>query len=137
MMPLAQISLDTIPALVTFIVGGSAAVLLINQVLTFYKVHIREQPTPSQTYATKIELAKVEEKMAQVQGDLQESLDDLATDLKTEARSQAGKRKQIYEDIEQLGKDMATVKADQTNQTRQLYSMETKMDKVLERLPRP
>lgn len=53
---LAQLSLETIPSLVVFVVGGSATIFLINQVLTFYKQHMKEQPTPANTYATKEEM---------------------------------------------------------------------------------
>jgi polyhydroxyalkanoate synthesis regulator phasin len=41
--------------MVAWLVGLSAAMFLANQVLTFYKVHIKEQPSPSTTYATKEE----------------------------------------------------------------------------------
>lgn len=53
---LAQLSTENIPSLITVLVGGSAAIFLINQVLTFYKTHMKEQPTPANTYATKEEM---------------------------------------------------------------------------------
>lgn len=126
---IAQLSLDTIPSFVVFIVGGSATIFLINQVLTFYKAHIKEQPTPANTYATKVELTKVET-------ELKDDIDSLTTALTNEANSQAGKRKKIYENIEQLGRDMAGLKADNVTQTRQLFNVEQKVDRILERMPR-
>lgn len=53
---LAQLSLDSIPSLMTVLIGGSAALFLINQALTFYKEHMKEQPSPANTYATKEEM---------------------------------------------------------------------------------
>lgn len=137
---LAQLKLDSIPSFVMFIVGGSATIFLINQVLTFYKEHMKEQPTPSNTYATKVELSKVETELKSSLGEIETELTgrliELGKDLKIEASAQAGKRKQMYQEIEQVGRDMATVKADQINQTRQLFSMETKIDRLIERTPR-
>ena len=129
MIPLAQLSLESMPSLVTFIVGGSAALFLVNQALTFYKEHIRERPTPADTYATKTELGRVETQ-------LRESIGELADDLKEEVGAQAGKRKRIYESIEKLGQDMAAMKSDNTAQTRQLVNLEAKVDRLLERSSR-
>lgn len=61
---LAQISTDQIHPLVQFIVGGSAAVFLLNQAITFWKDHMREQPTPSDTYATKQEMKEAHGRMS-------------------------------------------------------------------------
>jgi hypothetical protein len=59
MLILAQLTERTADALVVWMVGGSAAIFAINQVLTFYKAHIKEQPTPADTYATKAEHAEL------------------------------------------------------------------------------
>jgi phytoene dehydrogenase-like protein len=126
---LVQISFEAIPSFVMFAIGGSAALFLINQALTFYKEHMREKPVPAATYATKTELAKVE-------NDLKDSLTSLSLELKEEAQAQAGKRKAIYAKIEQLAHDTAGLKADNATQTRQLFNVEQKVDRVLERLPR-
>lgn len=53
---LAQLSADMVPATVAWILGASGTMFLLNQALSFYKEHIREQPTPADTYATKKEL---------------------------------------------------------------------------------
>lgn len=129
LMPIAQLALDTVPAFVTFVVGGSAALFLVNQALTFYKEHIKERPAPADTYATKTELSRVENQ-------LRESIGELADDLKDEVGAQAGKRKRIYESIEKLGQDMAAMKSDNTAQTRQLVNLEAKVDRLLERSTR-
>lgn len=60
---LAQISPDQVHPLVQFIVGGSAAVFLLNQAITFWKDHMREKPIPGETYAT-IALVKDLDRMA-------------------------------------------------------------------------
>ena len=137
---LAQLSLESVPSLIQFIIGGSATVFLVNQMLTFWKEHMKEQPTPSNTYATKVELTKVESELkaslGKIEKELTDSLTELGKDLKAEASSQAGKRKQIYHEIEQVGKDMAGLKADNVTQTRQLFNVEQKVDRILERMPR-
>jgi hypothetical protein len=127
---LAQLTKDNSSSFLIVVAGGSLSIFLINQVLTFYKAHMKEQPPPSQTYATKQELARVET-------DMKDSIGKLADDLKAEAGAQAGKRKKIYEEIEQLGKDMAALKADSTTQSRHLFSIEQKVDRLIERTPRP
>ncbi len=66
---LAQLSPDMIPPLVQWVIGASAAVFLLNQALDFYKSHIREQPTPSDTYATKKELAEAHGRMKREKGE--------------------------------------------------------------------
>jgi hypothetical protein len=60
---LAQLSADLVPPLVQWVVGASAAVFLLNQALDFYKTHMREQPSPPDTYATKKELAEAHGRM--------------------------------------------------------------------------
>jgi hypothetical protein len=54
-MHLAQLSSENSGPFLIVVVGGSAALFLINQALTFWKDHMRERPTPSDTYATKAE----------------------------------------------------------------------------------
>lgn len=66
---LAQVSNDQINPLVQFVVGGSAAVFLLNQAITFWKEHMREQPTPSTTYATKEELRQAHGRMNREKAD--------------------------------------------------------------------
>jgi hypothetical protein len=126
---LAQLTKDNSPSFLVFVGGASVSLFLINQALTFYKSHMKEQPAPAATYATKQELSRVE-------ADMKESIGRLADAMTREVSSQAGKRKAIYEDLEQLGKDMAGLKADNTTQTRQLFNVESKVDRILERMPR-
>ena len=54
-MLLAQLAADTVAPLVQWIIGGSAALFMLNQAITFWKDHLREQPAPADTYATKRE----------------------------------------------------------------------------------
>ncbi len=128
MLPLliAQLTKDNSSSFLIVVAGGSLSIFLINQVLTFYKAHMKEQPAPSATYATKQELARVET-------DMKESIGKLADAMGREVSAQAGKRKAIYEDLEQLGKDMAALKADSNTQSRHLFSIEQKVDRLIER----
>ncbi|HSI08820.1 MAG TPA: hypothetical protein VK985_09515 [Rariglobus sp.] len=60
---LAQVTADQIHPLVQFIIGGSAAVFLLNQAITFWKEHMREKPVPGETYATKEEMRQAHGRM--------------------------------------------------------------------------
>lgn len=53
---LAQLSSAMAEPLVQWLVGASAAAFLLNQGLDLWKKHFRENPTPSNTYATKEQL---------------------------------------------------------------------------------
>ncbi len=64
---LAQVTTDMLGPIVPWLVGASGAMFLLNQVLTFYKEHIREQPTPSNTYATKDEHGELKDKVHAVE----------------------------------------------------------------------
>lgn len=81
MFPLAQITFDQVPLVIAWVIGASGTMFLVNQALTFYKEHIREKPTPADTYATKVQLdtelgrergsrKKMHEEIAALQGDV-------------------------------------------------------------------
>jgi peptidoglycan hydrolase CwlO-like protein len=99
---LAQLVLESTPALITFLVGGSAALFLVNQALTFYKDHIKETPTPAGTYATleklDVELGRergARKQMHQEMTEIQKSI----TALQTETDSQSNDIGSIKDDI--------------------------------------
>lgn len=93
---LAQVSADQIHPLVQFIIGGSAAVFLLNQAITFWKEHMREKPIPGETYAT---LAAVKEMDRQAHGRMNRERDAAANALAAaEARMQA-ECKRIAEEV--------------------------------------
>lgn len=77
MLILAQLSERTADALVVWMVGGSAAIFAINQVLTFYKAHIKEQPTPSDTYATKAEHAALAGRVDRMSSEIAQAFERL------------------------------------------------------------
>lgn len=101
---LAQIGADAVGPLVQWIIGGSAVMFLLNQVLTFYKQHIREQPTPSNTYATKEEMkfahGRISRERAEINAALakfeteqekqREQLDLVITELRKELKEENG-----------------------------------------------
>ena len=74
---LAQFDPSSVPSLVIFIVGGSAAIFLINQVLTFWKDHMREQPAPADTYATKSEHTELKDRVRTVETAVDENFREL------------------------------------------------------------
>jgi hypothetical protein len=67
MFPLAQVDVEMVGPIVPWIAGASLTVFLLNQALCFFKEHIREQPTPSDTYATKPEHAELKERVHHVE----------------------------------------------------------------------
>lgn len=79
---LAQISADAVSPLVQWIIGASGAMFLLNQALGFYKSHLREQPAPRDTYATKDELRQAHGRMTR-EG---EALAEVIAELKAEDR---------------------------------------------------
>ncbi|MBA4136754.1 MAG: hypothetical protein C0518_05505 [Opitutus sp.] len=75
MLPLlAQLSAQAIPSFIVFVVGGSATLFLINQALTFYKSHMKEQPTPATTYATKDEAKNLHGRIAREREEINREL---------------------------------------------------------------
>ena len=101
---LAQIGADAVGPLVQWIIGGSGAMFLLNQALTFYKEHIREQPTPSNTYATKEEMkyahGRITRERAEINAALakfeteqlrrEEEIDKIITAVRTELKAENG-----------------------------------------------
>ena len=67
---IAQLTPANLPSFVQFVIGGSATIFLLNQALRFYKDHIKEQPTPSNTYATKEELRQTHGRIAREREEL-------------------------------------------------------------------
>lgn len=102
---LAQLDLSQIPALVTVVVGGSALLFLVNQAMTFYKEHIRERPTPADTYATKEEHARLAEKMD------------------VELGRERGARKKIHEEIAALQGDLKVIQAETSAHTQSFTNL--------------
>jgi hypothetical protein len=72
---LAQISQDQLGPIVPWLVGLSAVLFLANQALTFYNDHMREKPTPSDTYATKKEMTDAHGRMSREKKERDAELD--------------------------------------------------------------
>jgi len=89
---LAQISYDQVPALVQWLIGGSVTVFLLNQILTFYKEHIRETPAPANTYATR-------------------------ADMDAELGRERGARKKMHEEMTEIQKSITALQIETKNQT--------------------
>ena len=60
---LAQIPTEALGPVVPWLAGASICVFLANQALTFFKDHIREKPTPADTYATRAEHAELKQRV--------------------------------------------------------------------------
>lgn len=87
---LAQLTTEALPSFVTFVIGGSASVFLLNQVLTFYKSHMKEQPTPANTYATKDELRQAHGRMDREKREFDAAIRDLkAADIRISEKVEA------------------------------------------------
>ncbi len=56
MLPLAQLTPEQLGPIGPWLIVASVVLFLVNQALNFYKEHMREQPAPRDTYATKEEL---------------------------------------------------------------------------------
>lgn len=87
----------------------------------------KASPALHKEYATKVELERIER-------DFKTSLAELAKLVKEEAQSQAGKRKAIYQAVEQLGRDMSATRVINESQTRQMHSFETKLENMPEKI---
>jgi hypothetical protein len=61
--------------LVQWLIGLSTAIFMANQILSFYRDHIREKPTASDTYATKKEMAEAHGRMSRERKDIDSALD--------------------------------------------------------------
>lgn len=77
--------------IVPWIVAASAVMFLLNQGITFWKDHLREQPSPPDTYATKHAL---EEGLRQAHGRMNRERDDAKAALgaaETRMREELGR----------------------------------------------
>jgi len=67
---LAQISADQIAPLVQWLIGASAFAFLLNQGLSLWKEHFRENPAPADTYATLAQLKEAHGRIARERGEI-------------------------------------------------------------------
>lgn len=70
---LAQLSADLLGPLVTWLIGLSTAIFLANQIVSFWKDHLREKPAPADTYATKSEHGELRERVDRVEEKIEEN----------------------------------------------------------------
>lgn len=126
---IAQVTTEMLGPVVPWLVGLLLSIYIADRILNFWKSHMREDPRPAATYATKEELTKLE-------GDIRELFHGLQGRLDVEVRDQAGKRKKLYEAIEGVRGEVISLKTDNASQIRQLFSLETKIDRLIERSPR-
>ena len=73
----AQVSLETLGPIVPWLAGASVAIFLVNQALTFFKVHIREQPTPADTYASKSDHAELKRRVDEISAEIRGGFEKL------------------------------------------------------------
>lgn len=110
---LAQLSADMVGPVVTWILGASGAMFLLNQALTFYKDHIKEDPSPAGTYATKQDLkeahgrmnrekAEIEAKLAAAEARLKAEVGEIKTAVATYNANAEGRSNAINSRIDDL-----------------------------------
>lgn len=105
-MLLAQLSADLVPPLVQWLLGASASLFLLNQAITFWKEHMREQPAPADTYATKKEheelAAEVEAKFITLATDRRRNVFELHGKIDALAREVKGDMGGVHDRITEL-----------------------------------
>lgn len=67
---LAQLTPDMLGPVVPWLLGASGVMLLLNQALSFFKDHIREKPTPADTYATRAEHAELKQRVEHISDEI-------------------------------------------------------------------
>lgn len=82
--------------LAKWLVGLSASVFLLNQVLTFFKQHMREQPAPASTYVTIPNFEKIEAERKADRQEIKNSLKEIKEDMLESNKYQARARQQIH-----------------------------------------
>jgi hypothetical protein len=90
----AQLPSELSSPLVSWLLGGSAALFLLNQALTFWKDHMREQPAARDTYATKEDhealIAEVDARFEKLNEDRRRNVTELhgkIDDMRREVKS--------------------------------------------------
>jgi hypothetical protein len=71
MLSLAEVSLPdpgSPQAIGWFALVAAAALVILNQALTFWKEHVKEKPAPADTYATKVDHSELRERVTSVEG---------------------------------------------------------------------
>lgn len=101
MLPLAQLTADMLGPIVPWVAGASLTVFLLNQALSFFKEHIREQPTPSDTYASKSDHAELKRRVDEISAEIRGGFEKL--DHKRSV-SIAG----LHDDLKDAVKDLRT-----------------------------
>lgn len=79
------------------------AILFIRGLVDFYRTVIREQPPPSETYATKVELSRTVEKF-------EETVRDLDRRMNERHDAATRSRKEMHNKIEDLANQLTAVK---------------------------
>lgn len=97
-------------AFLQWLAGLSLAMFLVNQALNFYKAHIREQPSPSGTYATIAQHQLLERSMKQSLGEVDDRFQGFEGKLEQAIKDMESRRSQnvarLYDKIESSNHDL-------------------------------
>lgn len=88
----------------------------VNAIANFWRQNIREQPTPSATYATKAEHS------------------ELRAQLDVELGRERASRKRMHEEIAELQGDMKSMRGELNTQSKQVESMHDKLEEINKRI---
>ena len=114
---LAQLPDPSSAASVGWIVLSFAAVCLaLNQIMSFWSKHVKERPTPSETYATK------------------QQHDEFRKQMDAELGRERGSRKMIHQEVAILQADTKSLRTETESQTRQLADLKKQINDTAARI---
>ena len=117
MFSLAQLPDPSSAASVGWIILSIAALCLaLNQIMGFWREHVKEQPTPSETYATK------------------QQHDEFRKQMDAELGRERGSRKLIHQEVAVLQADTKSLRTETESQTRQLADLKKQINDTAVRI---
>jgi len=117
MFSLAQLPDPASAASVGWIILSIAAVCVaLNAILGFWRDHVKEQPTPSETYATK------------------QQHEEFKKQMDAELGRERGSRKLIHQEVAALQADTKALKTETESQTRQLSDLKKQIGDTAARI---
>ena len=94
----------------------AALCVALNAVMGFWKEHVKERPTPADTYTTKDEHREFQQKMD------------------AELGRERSSRKKIHEEVGELQADTKSLRTETENQTRQLADLKKQIGETAARI---
>lgn len=108
---LLQLPAPTPDILVNVALGLGGIMLALERALTFYKMHMREDPAPSKTYATRDEHRKLEASVGELRGQMTDSFEKIRVQLQQDRieldRSNEERASKLHHRIDPLAENLA------------------------------